>query len=109
MEIYYKQIKDVIKCRNVGIEQIWIQVSVGNVGDLDNHMASHTVGVLIHEVDDGKNSLKKEADYGAELLATGRVQCSLSQAKGPETRGTDFGDSVPSVSVAIPGEVDTTC
>lgn len=93
--MYYKQIKDVITCRNVGIEQTWIQVSVHNVGDLDNHMASHTVGVLIHEVGDGMNSLKNEADYGPELLATGRVQCSLSQAKGPEARGTNLGDSVP--------------
>lgn len=47
--MYYKQIKDVIKCRNAGIEQIWIQIPVHNVGDLDNHMASHSVGVLIHK------------------------------------------------------------
>lgn len=33
-----------------------------NVGDLDNHMASHTVGVLTHEVGDGKDSLKEDAD-----------------------------------------------
>lgn len=49
LEMYYKQIKDVIKCRNVGIGQIWIQIPVYNVGDLDNHMASYSVGVLIHK------------------------------------------------------------
>lgn len=91
----HKQIKDVIKCRNVGIGQIWIQVSVRNVGDLADHMASHTVGVLIHEVGDGKDSLKGDAGHGPELLAMSRGQWSLSQAKGSEAGGTHLGDSVP--------------
>lgn len=47
--MYYKQIKDVIKYKDIGIEQIWIQVPVRNVGVLDNHMASYTVGVLTHK------------------------------------------------------------
>lgn len=71
-----------------------------NVGDLDNHMGSHAVGVLIHKVGGGK----EDADYGPEFLAIGRGRCSLSQAKAPEGRGTSLGDSVPH-RLATPGEV----
>lgn len=78
------------------------------MGDLDNHTASHTVGVLIHKVGDGKDSLKEDAHYGPEFLAIGRGQCSLSKAKGREGRGTNLRDSVPHC-LAIPGEVSIIC